>query len=201
MKSASRACRFAMALLLGSLLVACSGPRYQDVAQGELKGRLFVEWIDEDRFVFRPDAANPLTFKRGNGDAIVPGLMVTDGGSIPRVFRGLKNYSPWGYAPGYIVHDWLFHVHVCKLREHDRFSFEETAMILSEIIKTLMEHPNPAKRMERDEGTLFAIHAAVSSSFAREVWNGSACQMPPERAATEAAIAEPAIKIRQTIEF
>lgn len=196
MNNAFRAYRFALTLALITQLIACTGPRYSDVAQGELKGRLFVEWIDEDRFVFRPDAANPLTFTRGNREAIVPGLMVTDGGSIPRVFRGLKNYSPWGYAPGYIVHDWLFHLHVCNLPGHDRYSFEETAMILAEIIKTLMEHPDPSKRMERDEGTLFAIHAAVSSPFAREVWNGNACRMPP---ATEAA--EPAIRMRQKIEF
>jgi hypothetical protein len=201
MKSALRACRFAVTLALVVTVVGCTVPRYQDVAQGELKGRLFVEWIDEDRFVFRPDASNPLTFTRGNKDTIVPGLMVTDGGSIPRVFRGVKNYSPWGYAPGYIVHDWLFHAHVCKLSGHDRYSFEETATILSEVIKTLMEHPNPAKRMVRDEGTLAAIHAAVSSSFARDVWNGDVCRMPPERAATEAAEAAPMVRIRQTIEF
>jgi hypothetical protein len=189
------------ALATVALLSSCSGIRYQDVHQGELKGRLFVEWIDEDRFVFRPDPKNPLTFTRRNKDKIVPGLMVTDGGSIPRPFRGLKNYSPWGYAPGYIVHDWLFHIHVCKMADHDRYGFEDTATILAEIIKTLMEHPDPKKRMERDEGTLFAIHAAVSSPIAREVWNGSTCQMPPERAATEAAAAEPSVKIRQTIEF
>ena len=67
-----------------------------------------------DCFMFLPDAANAFSYKtsaRFGAKTITPRLMPTDGGSIPRVLWGLSNFSPWGYAPGYMVHDWLFVAH------------------------------------------------------------------------------------------
>ena len=33
--------------------------------------------------------------------------MYTDGGSIPRIAQAFNGFSPWGYAPAYMIHDWL----------------------------------------------------------------------------------------------
>jgi len=157
-------------------LCACSWYHYERVDKGELKGRLVVEWIEADRFVFRPDKDNPLAFTRRNGDKIAPGLMYTDGGSIPRPFWAIKNYSPWGYAPAFIVHDWLFHMKGCKSPGYERYSFEESARILSEVMKTMMESYGEDAI---DKGTLLAIYEGVRSPVARRVWDGKDCPVPP----------------------
>lgn len=54
--------------------------------------------------------------------------MFTDGGSIPVQF-GLKNYSPWGYGPAFIVHDWLLHMQDGKGEGYAKYSLENAATI------------------------------------------------------------------------
>ncbi len=87
---------------------------------GTLSGKLVVQWVAENRFIYRPDAADPLRFRRPNGQEIVPQEIFTDGGSIPPVFWSLPGFSPWGYGPAYIVHDWLFQQHRCRLPDGRR---------------------------------------------------------------------------------
>src|SRR6266851_6434044 len=72
---------------------------------------------------------------------IVPGLMYTDGGSIPRVFWSVPGLSPWAFGPAYIVHDWLFVVHRCHWPappEVQAITFEQSAQILAEVGKSLV---------------------------------------------------------------
>ena len=48
------------------------GRHYDATETGELKGKLVVEWIDQDKFLFLPDADNPLVFRRKNDEVIEP---------------------------------------------------------------------------------------------------------------------------------
>ena len=69
------------------------------------------------RFVYVPSPGRPLTFHRRSHDAtvrtIVPEMMYTDGGSIPRQAQLFRGFSPWGFAPAYMVHDWIFVARHC----------------------------------------------------------------------------------------
>src|SRR5262245_53900835 len=86
---------------------------YQKLKVGKLEGKVTVQWLEPNVFLFIPDAERPLTFTRSNGEKIQPGRLITDGGSIPRPMWVFRNYSPWGYAPAFIVHDWIFYTKHC----------------------------------------------------------------------------------------
>lgn len=148
---------------------------YGKLRVGSLSGKLIVQWMEPDIFLFLPDVTSPLTFKRANGQSITPGRMLTDGGSIPRPLWILRNYSPWGFAPAFIIHDWIFEVRQCKYAGADSMTFEDSAEVMAEIMKTMIE----AKRIEASSLTVQAMHAAVSSSVARNHWNGGKCNPPP----------------------
>src|SRR5262249_9096204 len=105
--------------VLAASIQTASGASYEDFHVGSLKGKLIVQWWERDKFVFLPDKDDPLTFKRSDGETITPGRMFTDGGSIPRPLWIFRQYSPWGYAPAFIVHDWLFHMKQCGLPGND----------------------------------------------------------------------------------
>src|SRR4051812_6864545 len=114
-----------MALLcVAATVVGGFGVNYKDVRQGKLSGKLIVQWLEPDVFLFIPDAAQPLTFVRANGSKLIPGRMITDGGSIPRPMRAFRNYSPWGYAPAFIVHDWIFRMKSCELNDYLRYNVD-----------------------------------------------------------------------------
>ena len=90
--------------LASALLVnACSTQAYRDTKSGSFRGVLDVRWVKNDFFIFIPSKTDPLTFTRSNGKPIQPGIMYTDGGSIPQFLWGVEGYSPWGYAPAYIT--------------------------------------------------------------------------------------------------
>lgn len=172
---------------------------YAHAPAGEFQGEVIVMWVDETegrlgdgKFVFVP-SETPLVFKRDNPDASVttiePGMMYTDGGSIPALAQGLKGFSPWGYAPAYMVHDWLFVARKCKNdgmadAEQEalvgKMSFHESAEIAAEAIKTLVE----SGRVARNDVAGSAISWAVAGPVARGLWNDrGACvdnQIKPE---------------------
>lgn len=151
------------------------GWQYDNTDTGELKGRLVIEWIDQDKFLFIPDASNPLKFIRKDHDVIQPERMFTDGGSIPAPLRAIKSYSPWGYAPAFILHDWLFVMKQCKVPGYENYDFEKTATILAEAMKTVMENPKyggPNKLVH------YSIYEAVRSNVARNYWDNGACDTP-----------------------
>lgn len=114
--------------MLFFLLAACGTVDFENTSdRGEFHGSLFVMWVGENetsegdgRFVFVPSRFDLLRFVRdteANPNATVriiqPEIMYTDGGSIPRVVQPFRGFSPWGYAPAYMVHDWLFVARRC----------------------------------------------------------------------------------------
>ena len=165
--------RFAIFLAIG-LLTGCAS-QYEKTKVGGLSGRLIVEWLEPDSFLFLPDDKRPLTFTRSTGEAITPGKMFTDGGSIPRPLWALKNYSPWGYGPAFIVHDWLFEMKHCALPGAEKYNVEEAAVVMVEVMKTLMlKDP----KFEPDPPTLDLMYTAVSSSVAAKLWENGTCDRP-----------------------
>jgi hypothetical protein len=166
------ACAIFVIALQADIAVAAT---YESFKTGKLEGKLIVQWIEPDKFIFLPDRDSPLTFTRSNGEKITPSKMLTDGGSIPRPLWILRNYSPWGYAPAFIVHDWLFTMKYCHVTGYDKFTYLDAADIMAEIMKTMME----TKKVEVDKLTLISMHAAVSSFLAEDEWNNGKCIPPP----------------------
>ena len=161
-------------LLIAVLLCGCADVRYRETKTGKLKGRLIVQWIDQDEFIVRPDKERPLTFTRYNNETITPEAMYTDGGSIPRPLWAFRSYSPWGYAPAFIMHDWLFHMKHCQLPGYERYSVEEAARVLSEVMKTIMEDDQQGNKL-----ALYSTFEAVRSPIASNLWNSGKCIQPP----------------------
>jgi len=164
-----------VALLPSSCTDLLYGRHYDQTDTGELKGRLVVEWVDQDKFIFLPDQQNPLKFTRKNKDVIEPQRMFTDGGSIPAPLRAIKSYSPWGYAPAFIVHDWLFVMKHCKVPGYEKYDLEKAATIMSEVMKTVMENPKyggPNKLVH------YSMYEAVRSKTASEYWDTGTCETP-----------------------
>lgn len=148
---------------------------FDGTAIGEFSGKLLVEWISSDLFVFRPDDLDPFVFKRNNGETIVPGPMLTDGGTIPRPLWVLRNYGPWGYAPAYIVHDWLFYSKYCGESPGKDVEFGYTVDVFGEALKTMMKRDD----FEDEVGTFNNMVAAVSSRVARKYWREGECDPIP----------------------
>jgi Protein of unknown function (DUF1353) len=148
----------------------CASWHYAQTNPGELRGKLKLQWFQPDEFIFLPDPDRPLTFTRTNQDTITPGRMYTDGGSIPRPFWVFKHYSPWGYAPAFMVHDWLFHMRHCQLPGYEKYTVDDAAWIMSEVMKTMMEQ---AEAVPTDKLALYAMFEAVRSPFAEKLWNQS----------------------------
>ncbi|TNF20392.1 MAG: hypothetical protein EP318_11040 [Rhodobacteraceae bacterium] len=183
---------FASLLLL---LTACGSVDYAALPEGRFDGTLFVMWVGEGsnqagdgKFVYVPLPADPLTFTRGRPDGtlrvIRPGIMYTDGGSIPRAVQPFRGLSPWGYAPGYVVHDWLFMARNCvaagraspEEAQVAGMPFVESAMILGEAIKTLIAE----KRVAPDDVAPSVISGAVAGPVSRTLW-GRAAGCPDPR--------------------
>lgn len=169
-----------------SLLSGCASAQYARVEKGTLQGKLIVQWIDADQFIFIPDSTDPLTFTRSNGDRITPGKMYTDGGSIPRPLWAFRNYSPWGYGPAFVVHDWLFDMHHCQLPGHEKYTLDDAAMVMAEVMKTMMEETD-----RRDSLTLYAMYEAVRSPIAKDLWDNGTCNQPKVTAAHQMFLAAP----------
>ena len=152
---------------------------YETTKVGTLKGKLQVEWIDQDTFLFVPDPVNPLVYMRGNKEVVQPGMMRTDFGSVPVAMRALKSYSPWGYAPAFLIHDWLFVMKHCKLPGYEKLDLDVSATIMAEILKTMME----SKRFgEPNTLVHYSMYQAVRTSTARDYWDKGTCQPAQEGA-------------------
>lgn len=176
-----RFARFAVALAAALLLAGASGCAqlvYRDTSTGIFQGTLDVRWIKPDRFIYMPDKDDPLRFTTADGRVLQPLAMYTDGGSIPRLFWSMPGYSPWGYAPAYIIHDWVFLAHHCRFDEYRDITFERSAQLLAEGIKTLME----SGTAPREETILWSIYEAVRSPVARSLWDSAwSCDLPAAR--------------------
>lgn len=158
-----------------AIISGCADLHYRHTNAGRLSGRLIVEWYSPNLFIYRPDTASPLTFARRNGDVLVPSTMYTDGGSIPRELWVLRNYSPWGYGPAFVVHDWLFNVQNCHLTSYKEYSYNlaDAAQVMSEVMKTLIETPG------FDYGnrtSMYLMYEAVQTPIARKDWEHGKCE-------------------------
>lgn len=166
-------------------LTACGAVDYDHAPAGKLSGTVLVMWVGETqagegdgRFVYVP-SATPLRFERANPSAtlktIQPEMMYTDGGSIPALAQVFKGFSPWGYAPAYIVHDWLFVARKC-VNDHSadpeqaavaQMSFAESATVAAEVIQTLIASNTVAPNDVAPQ----LISSAVAGPIARSRWN------------------------------
>jgi len=155
-------------------LSSCASESYRDTPSGNFSGALDVRWIRNDYFVFIPDEKEPLTFTRKDGTTITPKKMYTDGGSIPRFLWGVKGLSPWGYAPAYIVHDWLFEAQHCGYEPDNKFSFDDSVSLMAETMKTVMEISPEV----RSYFVFDSVVAAIGSPIAEKIWNGGSCNKP-----------------------
>jgi hypothetical protein len=160
--------------MLLAVLTSCVTQRYRETPEGNFTGALDVRWVANDYFLFLPNKDEPLTFVRSNGQAIRPGRMYTDGGSIPRFLWGVEGYSPWGYAPAYIVHDWLFEAQHCGYAPDHRYTFEDSVAVMAEGLKAIME----ASTEVRNYFVFDSVVAAVGSPIARRLWEKGSCQPP-----------------------
>ena len=160
-------------ILVGLNGTGCATRHYKRTVAGELKGDLIVEWRKPNSFLYIPSLENPLRFKRlSNGDVIQPDRMWTDGGSIPRPFWVFKNYSPWGYGPAFIIHDWLFHMQDCELPGYEKFDIETAAMVMSEVMKTLMKDPDFDYG---NKSSMYLMFKAVQTKPAQLAWEDKKC--------------------------
>src|SRR5262245_54843026 len=98
--------RFAWAILgmLAALVAAgCVTPQIDPDDAGHVSGTLMVFWVGEDKFVYYPlYKTDPLRYRlpkrlaqKLGYDEIRPGIIYTDGGSIPPAVRGWAGFSPW----------------------------------------------------------------------------------------------------------
>ena len=168
-------------VILFLFLSACSAHKvYEDTAEGEFKGVVQVRWIEPDLFLFVPQKDDPLRFITSNKTFVFePKTMYTDGGSIPRIFWSIPGYSPWGIAPAYIIHDWIFMAHYCDIEDYKNISFDDSSRIMGECIKTLMEN----EKVPKDETIFFNVVTAVKSRIAKKIWDSGKCNLPSEQLA------------------
>ncbi|MER9301066.1 hypothetical protein NKI38_32115 [Mesorhizobium sp. M0621] len=193
--------------LVAGIVAGCSSIDFQKLTTGKLSGSLFVMWVGEGNnsgdgnFLFVPDPRDPLIFHRADpsspGGTIQPGLMYTDGGSIPKIAQVFKGLSPWGYAPAYMIHDWVFIAHHCivdgstenRFDQVRRIEFDDSSAILGEAIKALIT----ARQVAPDDVAPGAITAAVGSAVAKNLWDEKGACKSLQVSAKDIVAAEAAI--------
>lgn len=186
-------CKALLALIATLLCSSCAQVIYERTKSGKFDGSLDVRWIKPDKFIYIPTKDDPLRFTTSDQKVIVARRMYTDGGSVPRLFWGVPGYSPWGYAPAYIIHDWLFEAHHCDIPEYRDITFGQSANILAEGIKTLMMSNTAPK----DETTLWAIYEAVKTPIAKSVWDQTeSCNPPIQTEGVDGAPGELLFRVR-----
>ncbi len=131
----------------------------------------------QDNFEFIQNKNLPyFSYVTSAGRAITPNSMSFNGGSIPNFLRVFKTLSPTFYISAYLIHDWLFKCHQENLGVDQDFSFQDTAKILAEGIKTLMEKgyykpDGNLEKLEKNEDALYLIYLAVRSPIAKLIWD------------------------------
>jgi len=163
-----------LAAVFCACLWSCATQRYGDTDLVRYSGAVDVRWLKNDYFLFLPNKDDPFTLTRRDGKSIRPGPMYTDGGSIPRFAWGVPGYSPWGYAPAYIIHDWLFEAHHCNYAPDNQYTFGDSAAVMAEGLKAVME----ASPEVRDYFVFDTVVTAVSSTIAERIWDKGECKAP-----------------------
>ena len=155
------------------LLGGCAEAFYARTATGTIAGKLDVEWVAPNQFIFHPREDDPLRFVTSDGHTIQPQTMYTDGGSIPRFFWSVPDLGPWDFAPGFVIHDWLFEQQHCQLGDYKSYTFDRSAEILAEAIKTQM-----VQGPQQDPAALWLIYQGVKTPIAEKLWNSGKCKGP-----------------------
>jgi hypothetical protein len=166
--------RHAILIYTALIIGGCTSPTYRNTPEGVFSGAIDVRWVKNDYFLFLPNKDDPFTFTRSDGRVIQPGNMYTDGGSVPRFFWGVKGFSPWSYAPVYMIHDWLFVAQHCGYSPDNEFTFEQSSLILAEAMKTVMETDNST----RSYFVFDTVVAAVKTPIAKRLWENGTCDPP-----------------------
>ena len=174
-----------MSMIAAASVAGCVTVDLPSYPAGVFKGSVIVLWVGpgdssgDGKFLFIPDPRDRLVFTRPGrtqpGAEIRPAMMYTDGGSIPKIAQVFNGLSPWGYAPAYMIHDWLFVAHHCAVDGVSSpgvealrgVSFEDSARILGEAIETLVAQ----KQVKREDLAAGAITAAVGSGVAKGLWD------------------------------
>lgn len=163
--------------LVATLFPSCASQAFYNRVDGAgmIRGRPRVDWVRPDKFVYLRQENGGFSFQRSNGEVITPGDIETDGGSIPRALWSKEGFSPWTYAPAYLVHDWLYEAHrrgepggVSESGEPLYYTKDQADWIMVEIIKAQMENPELFDT-EKSPGNLKSIHWAVSH-FGETAW-------------------------------
>lgn len=173
------------------MLSACGTAVYEEAKPGTFDGTVLVMWVGGDsgsfgdgRFVYVPNfpgQSNSLKFTRSPQATamsvveVTPEWMYTDGGSIPRLVQPVKGLNPWGYAPAYMVHDWLFVARKCMNdgqateteKQMANVTFRETFEIMAEMLKTL----EADELISGSDVQPAAITWAVSTGISQSLWN------------------------------
>lgn len=152
---------------------------YRQLGVGRFEGAPTLTWNGYDAadgrpvFVFEPDG---FTYVTADGRRITPASMDTDGGSVPKVLHSFGSFNPWTYGPAFMIHDWIFVAHKCGTVPDNDIGFDESATIMAEAMKTLMEvgfrnADGEAQIFPKAEDTLYLMYQAVRSRFAKKLWN------------------------------
>lgn len=164
-----------------ALVSSCASRRtYDSLSTGQFDGSLNLHWVSPDRFVYVPDPENPFKFTRSNGEVIQPGPMFTDGGSIPRLLRVHPDFSPMGYAPAFVIHDWLFAENSRAAALGQPYDVKASALVLAEGIKTLMEADNSIRRKPLSLYILYRSMETSVSDYAVHIKPWHSDLPPPE---------------------
>jgi hypothetical protein len=179
--------RLALIVVTTLSLAGCVSPHLL-AKTGQIAGPVVTMWVGADKFVYVPgmEGQNFAFETATTGRVIAPGMMYTDGGSIPRVAQIFNGLSPWGFGPAYIVHDWIFYGRNCYVDQEPaeyndiaRFDdvngkngsqpiqFDESALILAEVIKTLVDYGQVHEQVLAAE----IISSGVDSPIAFALWN------------------------------
>lgn len=169
---------FVASAALAMNLCSCAATRFYAKVDGSgvIVGRPTIDWVKPDRFVYDREKNQAFFFVRPNGEVIRPGSIETDGGSIPRLLWFQRDYSPWTYAPAYLIHDWMYEAHrrgepagVGRDNKPLFYTKEQADWVIAEVIKAQMEHPD-VYDTRRSATQLRRIYWAVSQ-FGETAWN------------------------------
>ncbi len=164
---------------------------YKDAKEGEMHGSVVLLWVDESetysgagRFVYVPFPGDELRFSFTSSAHVLyqlkPAPFYTDGGSIPRPAQIFKGFSPWDYAPAYILHDWVFVAKRCLAEKPDcpmvqqikQMTFRESAELMGAALRTLAR----TQVVYENNVAKTTITGVVSMGFSRRLWNdGQSC--------------------------
>ncbi len=165
-------------VLFGTLVsTSCASQVFYNRVDGNgvILGRPRIDWVQPDKFVYDRGRNDHFAFVRHNGEVIVPDTIETDGGSIPRALWNRQGFTPWTYAPAYLVHDWLYEAHRRGApggKAPDGtplyYTKDQADWIMAEVIKCQMENPEHFNT-EKSPGRLKGIYWAVSN-FGKTAW-------------------------------